>query len=138
MTTLRRLALVGTFGFDGTLTGSVIPAAFAFGITITGYLLYVRHEKRLLDGTPEQVYKVKRRGVTIEQVEMGWRCEGYQGAKVVVEWEPNAIKCGLIPQPGSRRVVISPTHIVDDLRSYLPTRFAPVYLVKSGRRRLAR
>lgn len=59
------------------LTDSVIAAAVAFGITITGYLLYVRHENKLLDGTPEQVEKVKRRGVTNEQVDMGWRYEGY-------------------------------------------------------------
>lgn len=48
-----------------------------FAITITGYLLYVRRENRLLDGTPEEVEGVLKRGVTQAQVDMGWRYEGY-------------------------------------------------------------
>jgi hypothetical protein len=76
----RYFAAFGTCGYLWIRLGaddSVIAAAVAFAITITGYLLYVRHENKLLDGTPEQVDKVKGRGVTTEQVDMGWRYEGY-------------------------------------------------------------
>lgn len=55
----------------------VIGAAVLFLITITAYRFYVRRENRLLDGTPEEVARVMKRGVTQEQVDMGWRYEGY-------------------------------------------------------------
>lgn len=55
----------------------VIGAAVLFLITVTAYRFYVRRENRLLDGTPEEVARVMKRGVTQEQVDMGWRYEGY-------------------------------------------------------------
>ncbi|AAW46132.2 conserved hypothetical protein [Cryptococcus deneoformans JEC21] len=57
--------------------GTFIGAAVLFLITITAYRFYVRRENRLLDGTPEEVARVMKRGVTQEQVDMGWRYEGY-------------------------------------------------------------
>ena len=46
-------------------------------LTITGYKLYIRKQNTLLDGTPEQVVQAMRYGITQEQVDMGWRYEGY-------------------------------------------------------------
>ena len=60
-----------------TKTVLVTAAAFLFALTITAYRFYVRRQNRLLDGSPEDVAKAMRNGVTQEQVDMGWRYEGY-------------------------------------------------------------
>ncbi|ODN76060.1 hypothetical protein L202_06004 [Cryptococcus amylolentus CBS 6039] len=57
--------------------GAFIGAAFLFFLTITGYKFYVKHENKMLDGTPEQVQKAMKRGVTQEQVAMEWRYESF-------------------------------------------------------------
>ncbi|GFZ46008.1 hypothetical protein JCM24511_03742 [Saitozyma sp. JCM 24511] len=57
--------------------GALIAASVLFLITITGYKYYVRYQNKLLSGTPEQVKKAMRFGITQEQVDMGWRYEGF-------------------------------------------------------------
>lgn len=44
---------------------------------ITIYRFHVLKQNRLLDGSPEDVAKAMRNGVTQEQVDMGWRYEGF-------------------------------------------------------------
>ncbi|WRT70486.1 uncharacterized protein IL334_007484 [Kwoniella shivajii] len=57
--------------------GALTAAAIVFMITITAYKFYIIRQNKLLDGTPEQVAKATRFGITQEQVNMGWRYEGY-------------------------------------------------------------
>jgi hypothetical protein len=62
---------------QGLTSPAVIAAAVIFLITITGYKYYVRYQNKLLSGTPEQVKRAMRFGITQEQVDMGWRYEGF-------------------------------------------------------------
>ena len=48
-----------------------------FAGVLTGYKYYVRYLNRLLDGTPEDVQKAMKKGVTQEMVDIGFRYEGY-------------------------------------------------------------
>ena len=57
--------------------GTLLACATMFALVITGYRFYVRRLNALLDGTPEQQRKAVRRGVTQQQVDMGWRYTGY-------------------------------------------------------------
>lgn len=67
------------FGTCMSPSSSVVPAltALIHSLLTLFVRFYVRRENRLLDGTPEEVARVMKRGVTQEQVDMGWRYEGY-------------------------------------------------------------
>nr|XP_031860059.1 uncharacterized protein CI109_004422 [Kwoniella shandongensis]KAA5527131.1 hypothetical protein CI109_004422 [Kwoniella shandongensis] len=57
---------------------TLIASAVVFAITITAYRFFVRHQNKLLDSQePEKVKKAIKFGVTQQQVEMGWRYEGF-------------------------------------------------------------
>jgi hypothetical protein len=55
----------------------VIACAILFAAVLTGYKYYVRYLNRLLNGSPEDVQKAMKKGVTKEMVELGFRFEGY-------------------------------------------------------------
>lgn len=48
-----------------------------FAITITGYKYWVRHQNKHLEAGGERAERTMRYGVTQEQLNMGWRYEGY-------------------------------------------------------------
>jgi uncharacterized membrane protein SpoIIM required for sporulation len=81
LTTTPHSVLVSSTPFHHRMQRLISPAVIAasvlFLITITGYKYYVRYQNKLLSGTPEQVKKAMRFGITQEQVDMGWRYEGF-------------------------------------------------------------
>lgn len=58
--------------------GTLLGCGIVFIISITGYKFWVRRLNKKLAGTPEQQADVMRKHhVSQEQVDMGWRYEGY-------------------------------------------------------------
>ncbi|KAJ5712382.1 nicotinamide mononucleotide permease [Penicillium malachiteum] len=57
--------------------GMCIGVIVAFIFTITGYEWYIISENKKLNGDEVQVRRAMKGGVTQEQVDMGWRYEGY-------------------------------------------------------------
>ncbi|KAJ5638897.1 MFS transporter [Penicillium herquei] len=57
--------------------GMCIGVVVAFIFTITAYKLYIVNDNKKLDGDEVQVRRAMKGGVTQEQVDMGWRYEGY-------------------------------------------------------------
>ena len=60
-----------------TLIWPVSVCALLFALTITLYKAYIRGQNRLLDGDPDEVKQAMEVGLTQEQVDMGWRYEGF-------------------------------------------------------------
>lgn len=61
-----------------TAFATVLACAFLFLLTITAYRWHVRGLNRLLDGGREEdMERVKRSGVTQQQIELDWRYVGY-------------------------------------------------------------
>ena len=56
---------------------SVIGCGLLFAITITGYRWHVRNENKKLDQGGDRAKETMRWGVTQQQIDMGWRYEGY-------------------------------------------------------------
>ncbi|KAK8854953.1 hypothetical protein IAR55_003693 [Kwoniella newhampshirensis] len=57
--------------------GTLIACAVVFAMTITAYRFYLILQNKLLEGTPDQVKRAMKLGVTQEQVDMGWRNDGF-------------------------------------------------------------
>ncbi|SPO01722.1 related to nicotinamide mononucleotide permease [Cephalotrichum gorgonifer] len=57
--------------------GTLLGCAFAFLVTITGYLFWVRKMNKLLGGSEEDQRRAMKGGVTQQQVDLGWRYIGY-------------------------------------------------------------
>ncbi|CAI6086743.1 hypothetical protein V2G26_009724 [Clonostachys chloroleuca] len=55
----------------------VLGCAVSFFLTITTYRWHVRKLNRLLGGTEEEQRRVMKKGVTQQQVDLGWRYIGY-------------------------------------------------------------
>ena len=56
---------------------AVIGCGLLFAITITGYRWHVRRENQKLDEGGERARETMKWGVTQQQIDMGWRYEGY-------------------------------------------------------------
>ena len=55
----------------------MLAATVVFVITIIWYKFYVLGQNTLLSGSPDQQKEAIKRGVTQEQVQLGWRYVGY-------------------------------------------------------------
>lgn len=57
--------------------GTLIGCGLLFALTITIYRWHVRNENKKLDEGGERAKETMRWGVTQQQIDMGWRYEGY-------------------------------------------------------------
>ncbi|KAJ5107708.1 nicotinamide mononucleotide permease [Penicillium angulare] len=58
--------------------GMCLGVTIFFMITLTSYKVYINHENKKLNGDEAQIRSLIRSGVTQEQLDMGWRYQGFE------------------------------------------------------------